>query len=89
MFRLPIRSRRGNVLLGLLGICYALASGALLTIAVRQSWGFASLTDYLAILFLGATLLGGITLFLTARENFASHESSPQRENGTFRQTAS
>jgi hypothetical protein len=43
--RVEIRSRLGNIVVGTLGIVYALSGLVLFTIHFMQTWGAASLTD--------------------------------------------
>ncbi len=45
MFRVPIRSRLGNVVVGVLGVVYFLAAGATLIFYIASNWGANSLVD--------------------------------------------
>ena len=43
--RVEIRSKRGNVAIGVLGTVYAISGFVLLIVHLAQTWGAASLTD--------------------------------------------
>mgnify|MGYP006172206057 CR=1 FL=1 len=58
--RVEIHSRQGNVVVGVLGIVYAIAGVVLFTIHFMQTWGAASLTDRaIQLLLLGVIAVSG------------------------------
>jgi len=91
MFRLPIRSRRGNQMLAVLGLLFVLSSSWLLTIALSQTWSFAGKLDYALMLILAFTIACGVAIFLGARKNLvrdAVEQPASARQDLTVNGTA-
>lgn len=66
--RVAVRSRTGNVVIGLLGAVYALAGTVLLVYAVVDTWGANGTIDRLVQTLLVATIVaGGWFIALAAR----------------------
>lgn len=64
MFRVPIQSRLGNIVLGVLGVVYFLSAGATLIFYVTSNWGANSLVD---LVFQGALFVAAVvSLFFMA-----------------------
>ena len=65
--RIQLRSRTGSIVIGILGITYAVAGAALLVLYVVDTWGAASLTDRaLQIMLLGVVLVAAWFIFIAA-----------------------
>lgn len=71
MLRVLIKSRTGNIVLGLTGIAYAIASLAVLIVLMIDIWQAASVGDLLIQLALIGAAGCGIWFALNARENLA------------------
>lgn len=69
MLQVPIRSRVGNVALGVLGIVYLISATATLVYYLVTSWGAMGLTDYILQLALIASAIGGLFFIAIAAEN--------------------
>jgi hypothetical protein len=67
--RIAIRSRSGNVALGVVGAIYFVSALLTLMLYVVSSWGGASLLDHLLQLMLVASALAGAFLLATAAGN--------------------
>ncbi len=67
--RIEIRSRSGNVALGVVGAIYLIAAVGTLLLYVVSSWGGASLIDHILQLTLVGSALAGAFLLLTAAGN--------------------
>ena len=69
MLRVSIHSRRGNAILGFLGIVYAVAAAMLLVWHLTQTWGAAGLVDRAIQVMLVVTILAGIWFLTIAARN--------------------
>jgi hypothetical protein len=69
MWRVPIRSSIGNVVLGILGVVYCISATATLLYYVATTWGAMGLTDYILQLALLASAIGGLFFVAIAVEN--------------------
>ncbi|HVR43267.1 MAG TPA: hypothetical protein VMS56_07435 [Thermoanaerobaculia bacterium] len=79
-FRLPIRSRVGNLALLLVGLTFLVAGSAILAFAVFSTWGFAGTIDrVLQIVLLGCAAFGAY-LIAGARRNIAPGSGSFSRK---------
>lgn len=67
--KIEIRSRFGNLVLGVLGVLYAVAASALLVYYLVQSWNAAGLIDRGLQLILFGSAVVGIWFVLIARDN--------------------
>lgn len=66
--RVEIRSRRGNVAIGVLGVIYAISGFVLLVVHFIQTWGAASLTDRaIQVLLIGVIALSIWFVQISAR----------------------
>lgn len=74
--RVPIRSRVGNSVLGLLGAVYAVSASATLVYYVVTNWGANGLLDYLLQLALLAAAIGGVLFMAVAAENVSVRRKS-------------
>lgn len=80
-----VRSRTGNVILGILGVVYFFAALALLVYDVIQTWGAASLVDRGVQGVLVISALAGIFFALIASRNLGlrvQHREAPPRREG-------
>lgn len=67
MFRIPIRSRFGNAVVGALGVVYLLSATAILIYYLISTWGAVSITDrILQLALLGASVAGFIFILVAA-----------------------
>jgi hypothetical protein len=73
MLRVPIRSRLGNGVLGILGVVYFVSATATLIYYVVTTWGAMSLTDYVLQAGLAASAIGGVFFILIAAQNLRPH----------------
>ena len=64
--RVEIRSRAGNVVVGILGVGYAVAAVVLLTVHLVQTWEAASLVDRAIQLLLVGVLVAAIWFVVIA-----------------------
>lgn len=69
MLRVLIRSRIGNIVLGLTGVAYAIGSLAVLVLLAIDVWQAATFSDLLVQVALIGTTACGIWFALNAREN--------------------
>ena len=69
MQRIEIQSRRGSLVLGVVGVVEAICALATLLIYVVNSWGAASPVDRLLQLSLVLSAAGGLYLLLIGLEN--------------------
>ena len=67
--RIEIRSRSGNVALGVIGAIYSISAIATLLYYLVTSWGAAALLDFLLQLTLAASALGGAFFLASAAGN--------------------
>ena len=67
--RVPIRSRIGNAVLGLLGAGYVISASATLGYYIVTNWGANGLLDYLLQLALLAAGVGGLLFMAVAADN--------------------
>ena len=66
--RVEIRSKRGNVAIGVLGVVYAISGFVLLGVHFIQTWGVASLTDRaIQVLLIGVIALSIWFVQISAR----------------------
>ena len=71
-YRLPIRSRPGNLLLIAIGVLFLVAGIGTFVFAVVSTWGYAGLTDRaMQVVLVGCAAFGAL-LVLGARKNLAS-----------------
>jgi len=70
--RVAIRSRIGNVVLGLLGALYAISASGTLVYYVATNWGANGLIDYVLQLALLAAAIGGVLFMAVAADNLKS-----------------
>jgi hypothetical protein len=78
MFRVRIRSRAGNLVLGALGALYTMSGAALLTLFIVQSWGAVSLIDRALQILLVMAIVAGIWFVFVARMNLIETATPPQ-----------
>lgn len=72
-FRLPIRSRFGNLVLIGIGVVFLLAGIGTFAYALISTWGYAGATDRaMQIVLLGCAAFGGF-LITGARRNLGGH----------------
>ncbi len=89
MLRVPIRSRVGNVALGILGAVYCVSGTATLVYYLVTTWGAMGLTDYILQLALVAAVIGGFFFVAIAAENLklwpraAAAQSRSSRDHQT------
>lgn len=69
MQRIEIQSRRGSLVLGVVGVVEAICALATLLIYVVNSWGAASPVDRLLQLSLIVSAAGGLYLLIVGLEN--------------------
>src|SRR5258706_13757362 len=67
--RIEIRSRSGNVALGVVGAIYLIAAVGTLLMYLITSWGAAALIDHVLQLALAGSAIGGAGLSLVAAGN--------------------
>ena len=67
--RVEVRSRTGNVVLGVLGVLYLVSAIGLLAYDLRQTWAAWTRIDYLVQAALVACGLTGLFFFLNAARN--------------------
>lgn len=79
MFRVPVHSRSGNVLLAVLGITYAVGAVAVLTWFVIDVWRAESLTDRLLQIGLVVAAACGVWFVDIALENLRRTGGVPWR----------
>ncbi len=71
-FRLPIRSRPGNLLLIAIGVSFLVAGTGTFLFALVSTWGYAGLTDRaMQAVLIGCAVFGAL-LVLGARKNLTS-----------------
>ncbi len=88
MFRIPIRSRFGNAVLGVLGALYLLSATATLIYYVVTTWGAVGMTDRILQFALFGAALAGLFFILVAADNLgirlplrgAPQKSGPPRD---------
>jgi hypothetical protein len=73
MLRVAIHSRRGNAVLGFLGVVYAVAAIVLLAWHVFDTWDAAGMMDRLIQMVLLATLVAGLWFARIAFANLGVH----------------
>jgi Na+/melibiose symporter-like transporter len=81
-----IRSRVGNIVLGLLGALYTVSASATLVYYIVSNWGANGLLDYLLQLALLAAAIGGVLFMAVAADNLKlwpaeRSRSAPERRN--------
>ena len=76
MFRVPVRSRIGNGILGILGVAYFLSAIAVLTYYLSTTWGAMGMVDYAFNLALIVSAVGGLLFVLVALQNLRFSRSS-------------
>jgi hypothetical protein len=76
MLRVSIHSRRGNAVLGFLGVVYAIAAVVLLAWHLAQTWGAAGTIDRAIQVILVGTLLMGVWFVRIAIANLGMHVRS-------------
>lgn len=69
MFRVPIRSRVGNAVLGVLGGVYVVSASATLVYYLISNWGANSLIDRVLQLGLLGAAIAGVVFVLIALQN--------------------
>ncbi len=69
MLRVTIHSRRGNAVLGFLGVVYSITAVVLLVWHVRQTWGAAGMIDRVMQLMLIGTAVTGVWFVAIAAQN--------------------
>ncbi len=71
-YRLPIRSRPGNLLLIAIGVLFLVAGIGTFAFALVSTWGYAGMTDRaMQVVLIGCAAFGAL-LVLGARKNLAS-----------------
>jgi hypothetical protein len=66
--RMQLRSRTGSIVIGILGVIYAVAAAAILVLYVVDKWAAASLTDRaLQLMLAGAIFVSAWFMFIAAR----------------------
>ena len=78
MFRVRVRSRVGNLVLGAVGAIYGLSAAALLILFVTESWGAASIYDRVFQVLLVLALAAGVWFWTVARRNLTEMARQPQ-----------
>jgi hypothetical protein len=66
---IEIRSRSGNVLLGIVGAIYLISAIATLSLYVITSWGAAALLDHFLQLMLAGSAVTGAAFLIIAADN--------------------
>ena len=79
MLRVPIRSRLGNRVLGLLGVVYFVASATILVYYIVNNWGAMTLTDDVLQMGLVVAAIGGLLFILIAMQNLAPRAAAKSR----------
>jgi hypothetical protein len=69
MTRVRVRSHRGNVVLAIVGLLYAVAGGIALLVIAADVWNRAGLADRLLLICLAAAVAGGVWLTRVGLEN--------------------
>lgn len=72
MYRLPIHSRLGNLLLIAIGSLFLIAGTATFAFAVISTWGYAGPTDRAMQIVLIGCAAFGVLLVMGARKNLSS-----------------
>ena len=89
MMRLPVRSRRWNLFLALLGFAYTVSALALLVWFTREVWNAEGTIDRLFQIALAFSALCGVVLAVGARNNLGvrsrNHWSTPSVNRATAR----
>jgi len=80
MFRVPIRSRVGNAVLGVLGVLYCVSASATLVYYLITNWGGNSLVDRVLQIGLGGAALGGLAFLWIAWQNLKFREPDGSAE---------
>lgn len=82
--RVEIHSRTGNAVLGVLGVLYLLASGALFVYDIVQTWGGVPLADRAIQVALLLSAAAGLFFAVNAARNLSLRrprpEAPPRRE---------
>ena len=66
--RMQLRSRTGSIVIGILGVIYAVAAAVILVLYIIQTWAAASLTDRaLQLVLAGAILVSAWFVIIAAR----------------------
>ena len=85
--RFEVRSRRGNAVLGVLGVFYFISAVALFFYDLVQTWGGASLMDRAVQAALIVSAIAGLVFILTASRNLglrrASRHEAPLHREGS------
>jgi ABC-type uncharacterized transport system permease subunit len=89
MLRVLVRSRIGNIVLGVIGVAYAIASLALLVLLVIDVWESATFSDLLVQTALITAAACGIWFALNARENLGGSSSPHSHSLGGTSNAAS
>lgn len=92
MFRVAIRSRLGNGVLGVLGVIYFLSAGGILIYYIVSSWGADSLVDRVLQLGLAGAALCGLVFVIIAVGNLGVRQragSAVQSRTAPDRRTTS
>lgn len=69
MFRVPIRSRVGNAVLGVLGAIYFLSASGTLIFYIVTNWGANGLLDRALQLALAVSAVAGVFFIMIAADN--------------------
>jgi hypothetical protein len=69
MFRIPIRSRFGNAVVGALGVAYLLSATVILIYYVITCWGAVGMTDRILQLALFGASVAGLIFIQVAADN--------------------
>lgn len=84
--RFEVRSRRGNAVLAVLGVFYVISAVALFFYDLIQTWGAASVVDWLVQAALIVSAMAGLFFILTALRNLglprASRHEAPLHREG-------
>jgi ABC-type Co2+ transport system permease subunit len=88
MLRVPIRSRLGNGVLGLLGVVYFISATATLIYYIVTSWGATSLTDNVLQMGLIAAAIGGLFFIAIAKQNLMSPRAAAKSHSARDHQTS-
>lgn len=80
MWRVFVRSRSGNLLLGAIGALYAVSSVAVLVWFVVDVWEAAGLVDVMLQIALLAAAACGLWFVYVARENLALRDGARQSD---------
>lgn len=79
--RIEIRSRSGNVALGVIGAIYLICAVATLFFYLVTSWGATGLMDRLLQLTLAGSALAGAFFLATAADNLGVHIRTRRRHS--------